>query len=99
MTLSVNALAGTLDFGKDAVGTPGFIRMGAIIGLLGGLAERLVPNLVQAAADKMGRAGTPGQAAQAVKARSEVSCQIASCNNTKHMRPERSDGSRAEEHW
>ena len=67
MTLSVNALAGTLDFGKDAVGTPGFIRMVAIIGLLGGFAERLVPNLVQAAADKMGRAGTPGQAAQAEK--------------------------------
>jgi hypothetical protein len=66
MTLSVNALAGTLDFGKDAVGTPGFIRMIVIIGLLGGFAERLVPNLVQAAADKMeSHAGTPGQAAQA----------------------------------
>jgi hypothetical protein len=68
MTLSVNALAGTPDFGKDAVGTAGFIRMVTIVGLLGGFAERLVPNLVQAAADKMeSRAGTPAQAAQATK--------------------------------
>lgn len=36
-----------------------------LIGLLAGFAERMVPNLVQAAADKLEtRAGTPGQAAQ-----------------------------------
>ncbi len=68
MTFSANALGGTTDVTKEAMGTPGFIRMVAIIGLLGGFAERLVPNLVQAAADKMdSNAGTPGQAVQAAK--------------------------------
>jgi hypothetical protein len=44
--------------------TPNTLDMIAIVGLIGGFAERLVPNLVQGAADKIGgSAATPGQAA------------------------------------
>jgi hypothetical protein len=67
LTVAANALEGSMDFTKDSA-SGGFIRMVAIIGLIGGFAERLVPNLVQTAADRMeSRAGTPGQAAQGAK--------------------------------
>ena len=69
ITVSANALAGTVDITKaPSTDMDGFIRMVAIIGLIGGFAERLVPNLVRSAADKIeNRAGTPGQALQAAK--------------------------------
>jgi len=64
MTVSANFLGGS-DESKVAVGSTAYIQMVAIIGLIGGFAERLVPNLVQGAADKLeSNAGTPGQAVQ-----------------------------------
>jgi hypothetical protein len=68
MTVSANFLGGS-DESKVAVGSTVYIQMVAIIGLIGGFAERLVPNLVQGAADKLeSNAGTPGQAVQGTKA-------------------------------
>jgi hypothetical protein len=66
MTFAANPMANGVNVSEPAsVGAFGFIRMIAIIGLIGGFAERLVPNLVRGAADKMeGRSGTPGQAVQ-----------------------------------
>jgi hypothetical protein len=68
MTVSANFLGGS-DESKVAVGSTAYIQMVAIIGLIGGFAERLVPTLVQGAADKLeSKSGTPGQAVQEVKA-------------------------------
>ena len=68
MTVSANFLGGS-DESKVAVGSTAYIQMVAIIGLIGGFAERLVPNLVQGAANKLeSNAGTPGQAVQGAKA-------------------------------
>jgi hypothetical protein len=65
-TFAANAMVSNIDMSKPAsMDTFGFLRMVAIVGLIGGFAERLVPNLVRGAADKMeGRSGTPGQAVQ-----------------------------------
>ena len=72
MTVSANFLGGS-DESKVAVGSTAYIQMVAIIGLIGGFAERLVPNLVQGAADKLeSNAGTPGQAVQGAKAAARV---------------------------
>jgi hypothetical protein len=64
-TVAANAL-GTVDISKPGMDPSLFARMVAIVGLIGGFAERLVPNLVNDAASKMqGGAGTPGQAMKA----------------------------------
>ena len=65
MTVFSNAVADMTDLAKDTTLTVGLVQMTVIIGILAGFAERLVPNLVQAAVDKLEtRAGTPGQASQ-----------------------------------
>jgi hypothetical protein len=46
LIVSVSALAGAIDGSKERPDMPGFASMVAIIGLVGGFAERLVPNLV-----------------------------------------------------
>lgn len=65
MTVFSNPVPGMTDFASEQTLTVSLIQTICIIGFLAGFAERLVPNLVLAAADKMAiRAGTPGQAAQ-----------------------------------
>jgi hypothetical protein len=69
MTVFSNAVAGMTDLAKETTLTVGLVQMIVIIGILAGFAERLVPNLVQDAADKIQtRAGTPGQASQGMPA-------------------------------
>lgn len=67
MSVFSNAAPGIADLNKTGgTLTVGLVQMICIIGFIAGFAERLVPNLVQAAADKMeSRAGTPGQGAGA----------------------------------
>jgi hypothetical protein len=73
MTVSANAMAGNSGMTLLPSAGAGFVRMVAIIGLIGGFAERLVPDLVRGAADKIGnRAGTPGQAMQTTSASPEL---------------------------
>jgi hypothetical protein len=79
LTVAASAIPGAADALKAAsTGSPSgasaaisataMIQTVCVIGLLAGFAERMVPNLVQAAADRVEtRAGTPGQATDPVK--------------------------------
>jgi len=67
MTVSANAVGGGV--GMPPAASDGFLRMVAVIGLIGGFAERLVPDLVRGAAEGMERrAGSAGQSASPVPA-------------------------------